>query len=88
VKSDPFLSLADFVRVEAANANVHLDTYDPEFIMGLVMHWLGEHDMVLDGAGLDLRNSPITTRRLTHREGHIETQGGKQHGKAGSAHRP
>jgi hypothetical protein len=58
VKSDPFLSLADFVRVEAANANVHLDTYDPEFIMGLVMHWLGEHDMVLDGAGLDYVTPP------------------------------
>lgn len=44
--------LTNRIHDRARNAGVPLDTYDPDFIVGVIMSFLGDHDAVLTSHGI------------------------------------
>lgn len=45
--------LADYIHNRCISAGVHLDKYDPDFIIGVIMEWLNDHNAVLTASGLE-----------------------------------
>jgi len=35
-----------------------VDTYDPDFLLGTIVAWLGEHDAILTPSGVESRRVP------------------------------
>lgn len=46
------LALVDRVKNECRRLGVGLDTYDPDFIVGVAMDWLSSNDAALTGRGV------------------------------------
>lgn len=44
--------LSTEIHKRARDAGVHLDVYDPDFIVGVIMSFLGDHDAVLTANGI------------------------------------
>lgn len=40
------------IGAEAKKVGVYFDRYDPDFILGVIMAWLGERDLALTANGL------------------------------------
>jgi hypothetical protein len=47
-----YLQLVNHLRSELKKQGVILDTYDPDFLLGVVMSWLGEQGLALTEAGV------------------------------------
>jgi hypothetical protein len=45
--------LTEYIHMRAKAARVPLDKYDPDYILGVVMTWLGAHNMILTETGLE-----------------------------------
>ena len=48
--------LIDYLKDQAEKAGLHLDTYDPDFLMGCILNWLGENDCVLTETGIQKKD--------------------------------
>jgi hypothetical protein len=47
-------ALCEYIRMKCRDANVHLDTYDPDFILGVILEWLEKNNAKLTPTGLEI----------------------------------
>lgn len=48
--------LVEYIKDQAEKAGVVLDFYDPDFLLGVIITWLGEHDCVLTETGVQKKD--------------------------------
>lgn len=48
--------LVDYIRDQSLKAGITLDTYDPDFFLGIVITWLSDNDCVLTETGVQKKD--------------------------------